>query len=145
VPAAKYHDAPFLQVANRAPSDERLGDRLHRYRRLHARVHAVPFDGGLQRERVNHRREHAHIIGGGVFDARRRDCRPAHDVPAADHHRGLHAQLVDANDLAREVVNRVGVQADPLLPGERLPAEFNQHPSPARRRLGALHGKQKYT
>jgi hypothetical protein len=105
----------------------------------------APFDGGLQRERVNHRRQHAHVVGGGVFDACGGKRRPTHDVPAADHHSGLHAQLVNGNHLAREVVDGVGVQADPLLPCERLPAEFDQHAPPARRRFGACHASEKYT
>jgi uridylate kinase len=50
------------------------------------------LQGVLQRQRVHHGGEHAHVVGAVALDA---GClAPPPDVAASDDHRGLHAEIV---------------------------------------------------
>ena len=65
-------DAALLEMAHRPPADVRLGDLLHVDRREHARVGAVPLERLLHGERVQHGREHPHVVAGRAVHALRR-------------------------------------------------------------------------
>ena len=69
------HHPALLQVAHRAAADVGLGDLGDRDRRHHPGVGAAPLERVLERERVEHRRQHAHVVGGRPVHARAR--RPA--------------------------------------------------------------------
>ena len=99
-------DAALLEMAHGAPADVRLRDFLHVDRREHARVRAVPLERLLDGERVQHRREHAHVVAGRAVDpllppppCRGRCCPPpitsAISEPARTHVRQLGRELVD--------------------------------------------------
>ena len=114
MPAAEDDDAPLLHVAHRAPADEGLGHLAHLDRRQHAREDAGPLERVLQRERVDHGGEHAHVVGGDAVHALGAVGDAAEDVAAPDDRGDLDAQVVDLLDLAREVVGEVAVDAEGL-------------------------------
>ena len=95
------HDAALLEVAHRAAADVRLGDLGDRDRRLHADVDAELLERVLERQRVEHGREHPHVVGGRAVHARGRARHAAVDVARADDDRDLDAALVDAPRSAR--------------------------------------------
>ena len=99
VPAARMHDAPFLQVAHRAAPDVFLAHLVDADRRHHARVQAERLDRVLHRQRIHDGRQHAHVIAGHAVHAGARQAGAAEDVAAADHDRDLHAQAHDLADL----------------------------------------------
>ena len=84
VPAAKITTRPFSMCRTRAAADIGLGDRRHRDRRQDAGVDADLLERVLQRQRVHHRRQHAHIIGAGPVEALGGAGQAAEDVAAAD-------------------------------------------------------------
>ena len=92
--AGREHDDPaLLEVPDRAQRDERLGDLRHRDRGLHACRLADRLERVLQRERVDHGGEHAHVVGAGAVHAARRAGHAPPDVAAADDDRDLDAEL----------------------------------------------------
>ena len=62
--AGKDHDAALLQVTDCPAADERLSHLVHLDRRLHAGVYALLLERILQRERIDDRGQHPHVIGG---------------------------------------------------------------------------------
>ena len=105
------HDAALLEVAHGAAADVRLRDLLHVDRRQHARVGAVPLERLLHGERVEHGREHAHVVAGRAVDALGGRGHAAVDVAAADHERELEPVRPDVDELLRERVDRLRVEA----------------------------------
>ena len=120
---------PFLQVAAGAAADVRLG-------------HAVGADGGhqpgvaaerlqrvLQGQAVDHRGQHAHVMGRGLVDARVAggELGPAEDVAAADDDGDLHAVLGGVVGLPGDVQH--GVHGDAALAGmhETLAGNLQHH------------------
>ena len=87
-------DAAQFEMANGAAEDERLGHVFHFDRGLHARFDAGLLERALQREAVDHRRQHAHVIRGRAIHAAMAGGQSAPDVSAADHDRDLHAEVV---------------------------------------------------
>ena len=98
------HDAALFEMADRAAPDVRLGDLVHRDRGLHARGDAHALERVLQRERVDHGREHAHVIGGRAVHAGLFVNLAAPDVSAADDDRDRDARAADLGDLLRHRV-----------------------------------------
>ena len=129
VPAREDDHASLLEVADGAPRDERLRDLLHRDRGLHPAVDAELLDGVAQRQRVDHRREHAHVVGGDPVDAVLGGFGAAHDVAAADDDRHLHAALDDVRQLLGDVAGGAVVDAVPGGAEQRLAAELEDDPS----------------
>ena len=63
---AEDHDPAFLEVADGAPADERLGDRAHLDRGDDAGDDVLLLERVLERQRVDDRRQHPHVVGGGA-------------------------------------------------------------------------------
>src|SRR6267154_2535644 len=101
-PRRKNHHAVFFQVPHRAPPDKRLGNFFHFDGAQHAREHAFFFQRVLQRQRVDDRREHAHVVAGGAVDLKAFLPGPAENISAAHHDRRLHAQFVHIFQLTRD-------------------------------------------
>ncbi len=80
-------------------------------RRQHARVRAARLERVLQRQRVDDRRQHAHVVGVRAVHAARAGGDAAEDVAAADHQRDLDAQAVDVDDLVGDLRQRRRVDA----------------------------------
>ena len=83
------HHAALLEVADGAPPDERLGHLADVDRGLHPGVDAALLQRVLQRQGVDHRRQHAHVVAGDAVDAAVAGGDAADDVAAADDDRDL--------------------------------------------------------
>ena len=99
VPAPKTTTRPFLEVSDGAAADERLGDRPHLDGGDDARDDALLLERVLQRQRVDDRRQHAHVVGGRAIHAARAGRDAAEDVAAADDDGGLDAHALDLGDV----------------------------------------------
>ena len=88
------HDMPGFELLDGAAADERLGDVLHLDRGLHARRQADLLERALQRQAVDHRGQHAHVIGGGALHAAMAGARPRQILPPPMTIGDLHAQGV---------------------------------------------------
>src|SRR6185295_20397083 len=81
------------------------------------------FERVLQRQRVDHGRQHAHVIGGGAIHAAGAGGDAAEDVAAADDDRGLDPHALDLGDVERNLrrhgrVDAVGLFAHQGFAGE---------------------------
>ena len=114
---------PFSRCAKRAAADVRLRELLHADRRHDARLEPLALEDVLQRERVDHRAEHPHVVGGrrgpspsSTAASRERCCRRRSRVRRRrpmSHHRG---------DLVGEPVHRVEVEPEiPCSPASASP------------------------
>ena len=74
----------------------------------------------LERERIQHGREHPRVIGGGAVHAFRRRCHAAVDVSRAHDNPSLDARGLDLHDLFRNRVDRVAVHPVLAVAHERL-------------------------
>ena len=52
----------------------------------------MPLERALHRERINDRRQHAHVVGLGALHAGGGAREAAKDIAAADHQADLHAK-----------------------------------------------------
>jgi len=68
VPAPKINHTSFLKMTHRAAPDERFANLVHFDGAQYARKHANFFQCVLQRQSVDDRREHAHVIASGAFN-----------------------------------------------------------------------------
>ena len=89
-------------------------------RRHDAGVGAETFERVLHRQGVDHRREHAHVIGRDAVHAGARKPGAAKDVAAAEHHRHLHAHLGQVSDLAGDPLEDLRIDAVILAPQQCL-------------------------
>jgi hypothetical protein len=138
VPGPEDHDATLLEVPHRAAPDVRLGDLLHLDRRQHPRVHAALLERVLQRQRVHHRRQHAHVVGAGAVHARGGRAQPAKDVAAADDHRDLDPEVHEVLDLPGDRAQHLGVDAVALRALQGLAGQFQEDPLVARACVHAI-------
>ena len=60
---------------------------------MHAGRQIDAFQRGLHRQRIHDRRQHAHIVGSGALDTRRRPGESAEYVAAANNQTDLGAEL----------------------------------------------------
>ena len=106
---AEDDDAPLFEVADGAAADERLGDRAHLDGGDDPRDHVLLLERVLQREGVDDRRQHAHVVGRRAVHAARARGDAAEDVAAADDDGRLDAHALDFGDvLARSASARRG-------------------------------------
>jgi hypothetical protein len=125
VGAAREDDHPaLLEVADGAPADVRLGDLLHRDRRLHPGGQVELLQRVLDRERVQHRRDHAHVVGRRPVHADRHALEAPEDVPGAHDDRDVDAAVVGLLHLAGDPGDAHGVDAVGLVPHQRHAREL---------------------
>ena len=129
VPRGKNHHAALFQVAHGAAADEGLGHLMHFDGAQQPRQHALLFERVLQRQPVDHRRQHAHVIAGGAVDRKRFLARPAENVSAADDDGHLHAQVVHFLHFAGNAVDGFGVDPKSLRTLERFAGKFQNNAS----------------
>ena len=86
------------------------------------------LEGVLQRERVDDRREHPHVVARDAVDPLRRGGDAADDVAAPDHDRRLDAEARDLTNLVRDAGHDHGLDAERLAAEEHLPGELQQDP-----------------
>src|SRR5262249_44457899 len=112
-----------------ATSDERLGNLRHGNGTLYPGGDAKFFQRVLQRQRIDYRGQHAHVIASGAFDTAFAPGKTAKDIPAADYDNNLHAQFAHFADLPRHALHRFGRDAHTRRAAERFTAQFEQNPA----------------
>src|SRR5581483_11527943 len=95
----------------------------------------------LQRQAVDDRAEHAHVVRARPVDAALRQERAAEHVAAADDDTDLHPAADDVADLPCDVGHDPGIDAELgtarlTRAGERLTGELEQDAVPLPRRVG---------
>ena len=93
---------------------KRLGHLVHLDGAQQARVRALLFQRVLQRQPVDHRRQHAHVVGRGAVDGQRFLPRAAKDISAAHHDGHLHAEVAHFLQFTGDARQRFGVDAGAL-------------------------------
>src|SRR5687767_9522031 len=126
--AGKNHDAALLEMAKCAPPDIGLGQLFHPDRCHDTSVQAPSLHDVLERERIDDRAEHAHVIGGDTIHTHLGELPSAYDVATADHHPNADAHVDDSTNLVTELANAVEVETGALLSGEGLAGELQQDP-----------------
>src|SRR5262249_4905628 len=116
----------------------RLRDLWHLNRGHGPRGDARAFERILQRQRVDHRRQHAHVVAGRPVEASLGGGQAAEDVSSADHERDLDTHLVDAFDLRRDRLDDLKVDAVVPAAAKRLAAQLEQNPVVLGRTVGQL-------
>src|SRR5215471_13581249 len=137
-PRPEDHDPALLQVPDRPAGDVGLGHLAHRDRGLDPGVHAQLFQHILQRETVDNRAQHAHVVGPGTVDAAFGQGPPAEHVAAAHHGRDLDPVPHHGDDLAGDAVHHLRGDAQRLISGKGLAGQLDYNPSP--RRMHPLEG-----
>ena len=127
-------------MSNRPQRYVRLCDLRHRDRGLDARRLTERLERVLQRERVDDRGEHPHVVGAGAIHASRRAGEPTEDVAAADDDRDLDTQIgARLRDFLSDPLDDRGVDSEPDgLVGEGLTRELQHDPvvsAPGHRQL----------
>ena len=140
VPAAKMTTRPFSRCLHPATADVGLGDLGDADRGQDPRVRAEPFQRILERQAVEHRREHARIIGGCPVHALRRGRHPPVEVPAADDDRDLHSALAHLDDLPGDLLDPVQVETELLVAHQSLAGQLQQDPVEDLRALAGFRG-----
>ena len=132
VPGREDHDPALLEVTDRAQRDVRLGDLRHRDRGLHAGRLADGFERVLQRERVDHGGEHAHVVGAGPVHAARRAghararcCRR----PRRPRSRLRDRARASVTSPAMRCTTSASMWSPVRAVGERLARELQHHPA----------------
>ena len=90
-----------------------------------ARRDAASLEGGLQRERVDDRAEHRHVVSGrALYPELVRNLGAPEDVAAADYYRELGPGLDCLEDLRGGRAEAPRVYPVAVLPGEALSREL---------------------
>ena len=119
-------------MAHGAAADVRLGEGAHLDRAQDAGAEPAALEEILQRERVDHGREHAHRVGGGPVHPVGAGRGAADDVSAADDDPQLRSALKPLLDLPGQAPERGGVDSLPLIPGQDLTAQLQEEAAPGR-------------
>ena len=119
----------LLEMAERATADIRLREFFHSNRRHDAGVEAAAFEDILQRQGIDHRAEHAHVVGGHAIHAHLGELSSAHDVATADDHADADAHVDQRANLVAELTNAIEIETGATLSGEGLAGELQQNPT----------------
>ena len=116
MPAAKMTTRPFSRC--RTARRRMYGSAIWfmKTARHHAALHAALLQRVLQGNGVDHRRQHAHVVGGHAVHFFRLLGHSAEEIAAADYDADFHAQPVDIGDFVGDFSDLVGVQAELVLP-----------------------------
>ena len=121
------HHPALLEMADGAAPDERLGDGAHLDGGEHARHDVQLLERILQRQGVDDRRQHAHVVGGGAIHPLGAGGDAAEDVAAADDDGGLDAAALDVGDLAGDLVGDGRVDAEFLLAHQGFAGQLQEN------------------
>jgi hypothetical protein len=77
-----------------------------------------------QRQTVQDRRQHPHVVGGGPIHAGRGRRQAAEDIAAPHHHRDLDPQSVDRLDFPGDKANHLGADPIALVSRQCLPTDL---------------------
>ncbi len=113
VPATRITTRCFSRCRQRSPPNERLGDRPDFDRGHDPGVDPQVEQRFLERQPVHDRRQHSHVISGGLVDVRRLgELGPPHNVAPPDHDGQLRARFPCRLDLGSDKPKLRGI--DPL-------------------------------
>ena len=126
-PAREDDDAAFFQMPDGAPPNEWLGHLVHLDRGLHARVDFLFFQRILQSERIDHRGQHSHVIGGNAVHVLGLIGHAAKEIAAAHHDRELHSQLVHIGQLRRDFVDARRIHTKALIGSQGFSGNLEQN------------------
>ena len=90
----------------------------------HPRRHADLLQRILQRQTVDHGRQHAHGIGAGAVHADLARYRAAKNIAAADHQREFAAEILDLFDFLGKCLDGIAVDAEIAGAGKHLAGHF---------------------
>src|SRR5262249_30894770 len=122
----EHHDAALFEVADRAAADEVLAYLVDLERAHYPRLRADLLQRVLHCKRVDHGREHAHVIAGHAVHAGCGEALAAKDVAAADHHADLHAGALYLECFACKAIKHLRVDAVVSLAHQGLARELQQ-------------------
>src|SRR5580704_94445 len=118
------HNPALFEMPDGPAADVRFGHLVHLDGGHYAGGHASFFKRVLKRNRVDHRGQHAHVIGrdpvhihGGRSDA-------AEEIAAAYDETDLDTGAGDFGDFRSEAFDSFGIDAERTAAGESLAAEF---------------------
>jgi len=100
--------------------------RAHFDRGDDARQDALLLECVLQRKRVDHGREHAHVVGGRAIHAACAGRNAAEDVAAADDDRRLDTHALNLGHVARNLRRDGRIDAVGLFAHQRFAGEFQE-------------------
>jgi hypothetical protein len=126
-PGREDDDAALLQVPDSAAPDVGLGDLGDVDRGENACLRAQPLEHVLERERVEHGREHPRIVRGRAVHALGRCSHAAVDVPRPHHDRDLYPAPVHLDDLAGDLLDPRQVEPVFLVAHQGLAGELEEH------------------
>src|ERR1039458_6566813 len=114
------HHAALFQVAYGAAANVRLGDLIHEDSAHHTALDAALFQCILHGDGVDDRREHAHVVSGHAVHLLGLLGHAAEDVASPPDYADFHAQRVHIDDLAGNLGDLGGVQAEAARAGQHL-------------------------
>ncbi len=123
----EHDDATLFQVAHGAAANERFGDGPHLDRRRDSGRDAVVLERVLQRERVDHRRQHAHVVGCGPVHALGARREAAEQVAAADDNRRLDAERLNLEDVFGDLGRDRRIDSELLLAHQGFTGKLQQN------------------
>jgi len=112
-------------MADGPVADIRLGDLLHGQSCLHTHLYAQMLQGVSHGQRIHGRGQHTDLIRTGTLHLAAGAAAPK--VAAAHHDRDLSTQIMGVFDAFTNGLDGIHVQAKAFVPGQRLPAQFQQH------------------
>src|SRR5271166_972724 len=118
--SGENYDAALLQVANGATPDERLGHLVHFESTHDAGEDVLLFQRILQRKSVDHRSQHAHVIGRDAVHELGLLGHAAEEVAAADHDGDLNTQAMHFGKLSGDFMHALVVDSEALAGSQRL-------------------------
>ena len=106
--------------------DQRLAHLVHGQCRLHPRRNADGFQCVLHGERVHHRGQHAHVIGGAAVHALGGTGHAAKNIAATDHQTDIIAGILGGLHLARHPRHRCRIDPERLVTHRGLARQLQQ-------------------
>src|SRR5690606_26792955 len=118
----------LLQVANRLAPDVGLGDLPHFDGALHPGADAPLLERILHGERIDHRRQHPHVVGARAIHPLGRPGDAAEDVASPDHDGDLDAEAMDLGHLRGDLVEGTGIDSVFAVAHEGFAGELEEDP-----------------
>src|SRR5580698_4496690 len=113
-------------MADRPATDIGLGNLMHLDGAHDSGMLANLLERVLQGKRVDHGRQHAHVIAGDAIHAFGGKRDTTEDVAAAYNHTNLDTQLDDGRDLNRKIFDALRINTERSRPGHRLAAQLQK-------------------
>ena len=110
------------RIARRANVD--FSNRLDTNGTQNTREHTVLLQDCLQRQRVDHRRQHAHVVAGRPADSHRCAGYATMEIATTNHESDFDTYLFDAFDLGSDEFQLGGINAETAIPCQLFARDF---------------------